>query len=485
METLLTESHMGQIYSGGWRTAAGGTTDVVEPATGKVLGTAGIANAEDVASAAQAAAKAQFDWARVPGPERGAIVRRAAQLLEQHAEEFITTGMRECGAIRGKAENEVQGSIGELHEAAGLGTRPYGELLPAPSSALSFARRVPMGVIGIITPWNFPLILAMRAVAPALALGNAVVLKPDAQTPWVGGALIARLFEEAGLPADLLHVVPGGPETGSALVTAPEVSMISFTGSTATGRKVSEAAAAHLKRVHLELGGNNAVIVLDDADVEKASSIGAWGSFLHQGQICLTTGRHLVHESIADAYVERLSQRAEALKVGDPTDPDVALGPLINSRQLERVADIVRRSVEAGAKVRTGGSSHDLFFQPTVLEGVTPDAPAFREEIFGPVAPVTTFGSDAEAVELANRSEYGLTAAIQTPSLGRALEIAQALKSGMVHINDTTVNDAPYVPFGGMGDSGSGARHGGSASLDDYTQWQWVTVHDKPVEYPF
>jgi benzaldehyde dehydrogenase (NAD) len=438
-----------------------------------------------VEAAVESAVRAQDEWARWGGPRRGEVMRSAARLLEEHREEFIEFGMRECGAIRGKAENEVQGSIGEILEAAGLATAPYGDLLPSDSASLSMARRVPLGVVGIIAPWNFPLILAMRSVAPALVLGNAVLLKPDVNTPIFGGSLIARLFEEAGLPPGVLHVLPGGPETGEALVTAPGVDMISFTGSTATGRKVAQAAAAQLKKVSLELGGNNAHIVLEDADLEKAASTGAWGSFLHQGQICLTTGRHLVHEALSEAYVDKLVEHAKALRVGDPTDPETAIGPIINQQQLHRVSDIVERSVSAGARVRTGGESSGLFYQPTVLDQIDTQTPAFREEIFGPVAPVISFSDDADAVRLANDSEYGLTAAIQTSSLGRALDIARSIKSGMVHINDTTVNDAPYVPFGGMGDSGSGARHGGTANLDEYTQWQWVTVHDSPVEYPF
>jgi benzaldehyde dehydrogenase (NAD) len=485
VEPLMNDAISGQIYSDGWRKPAGGTREVHEPATGRVLGSTGIASAEDVEAAVESAVRAQDEWARWGGPRRGEVMRSAARLLEEHREEFIEFGMRECGAIRGKAENEVQGSIGEILEAAGLATAPYGDLLPSDSASLSMARRVPLGVVGIIAPWNFPLILAMRSVAPALVLGNAVLLKPDVNTPIFGGSLIARLFEEAGLPPGVLHVLPGGPETGEALVTAPGVDMISFTGSTATGRKVAQAAAAQLKKVSLELGGNNAHIVLEDADLEKAASTGAWGSFLHQGQICLTTGRHLVHEALSEAYVDKLVEHAKALRVGDPTDPETAIGPIINQQQLHRVSDIVERSVSAGARVRTGGESSGLFYQPTVLDQIDTQTPAFREEIFGPVAPVISFSDDADAVRLANDSEYGLTAAIQTSSLGRALDIARSIKSGMVHINDTTVNDAPYVPFGGMGDSGSGARHGGTANLDEYTQWQWVTVHDSPVEYPF
>ena len=253
----------------------------------------------------------------------------------------------------------------------------------------STARRIPLGVVGVITPWNFPYVLAMRSVGPALALGNAVVLKPDANTPVTGGVVIARLFEEAGLPEGVLHVLPGDGEVGQALVADPNVRMISFTGSTATGHLVGETAGRMLKRLVLEMGGNSPLVVLEDADIEAASSAGAWGSFLHQGQICLSVSRHLVHESIVDAYTDALVERAGRLPVGNPATDEVALGPLINERQLARVRRIVDESVEQGAKVLVGGTNDGLFFAPTVLGDVTPEMPAFEEEIFGPVAPIT------------------------------------------------------------------------------------------------
>jgi benzaldehyde dehydrogenase (NAD) len=485
MTQLFDSSMHGKIFSNGWRDAHAGTVEVHEPATGDLIAPSGLAGAADVVRAVASAVERQRGWAALPAPERGEVLRRAADLLVAHRDEFIELGMRECGAIAGKAENEVNGTRGELLEAAAMGTAPYGEMLPSPTGKLSFARRVPVGVVAVITPWNFPLILAMRAVAPALVLGNAVVLKPDIQTPLIGGLLLARLFEAAGLPDGVLHVLPGAADVGEALVTAPAVDMVAFTGSTATGRRVAQLAATNLKKVSLELGGNNALIVLDDADLEAAVSTGAWGSYLHQGQICLTTGRHLVHASIAEQYTDALVEHARALKVGNPVQADVLIGPLINSRQLARVDDIVQRSVSAGARLRTGGTSEQLFYTPTVLDRVTTDMPAFADEIFGPVAAVTVFDDDAEAVALANGTEYGLTAAIQTRSLNRGLAIAKQLRTGMVHINDTTVNDEPQVPFGGMGSSGTGGRFGGIANWDEFTQWQWVTVRDEPAPYPF
>ena len=285
----------GKIYSSGWTAAQGGTLQTLEPATGEVLAEVGLANKGDVEQAARAASAAQPAWAAQTGPERAALIRRAARILEDNHEEFETWLVREGGAVPGKAGFEVQLVLGELWEAAALPTQPWGHLLPTSEPGReSIARRVPLGVVGVISPWNFPQILSVRAVAPALALGNAVILKPDVQTPVSGGILVARLFEAAGLPEGLLHVLPGDAEAGSALTEDPNVAMIAFTGSTAVGRKVGEAAGRSLKRVSLELGGNNALIVLDDADLEVASSAGAWSAFLHQGQVCMTAGRHIV-----------------------------------------------------------------------------------------------------------------------------------------------------------------------------------------------
>jgi benzaldehyde dehydrogenase (NAD) len=324
----------------------------------------------------------------------------------------------------------------------------------------------------------------MRSLGGALALGNAVVLKPDANTPVTGGVVIARLFEEAGLPEGVLHVLPGGAEVGQALVEDRNVRMISFTGSTATGRLVGEAAGRMLKRTLLEMGGNSPLVVLEDADIEAASSAGAWGSFLHQGQICLSVSRHLVHESIVDDYTKALVERAGRLPVGNPATDEVALGPIINEKQLARVRRIVDSSVEQGAKVLVGGTNDGLFFTATVLGGVTPEMPAFAEEIFGPVAPVTTFRDDDEAVELANATEYGLTAAVQG-SVDRAAAVASRLRAGMVHVNDQTVNEEPPAPFGGVGCSSNGGHFGGVANLELWTEWQWLTSRDKAEPFPF
>ncbi|HEY2286140.1 MAG TPA: aldehyde dehydrogenase family protein [Streptosporangiaceae bacterium] len=435
---------------------AGRTLQTLEPATGEVLAEVGLANQGDVEQAARAAAAAQPAWAARTGPERAALIRRAARVLEDSHEEFETWLVREGGAVPGKAAFEVQLVLGELWEAAALPTQPWGHLLPASEPGReSIARRVPLGVVGVISPWNFPQILSVRAVAPALALGNAVILKPDVQTPVSGGILVARLFEEAGLPEGLLHVLPGDAEAGSALTGDPNVAMIAFTGSTAVGRKVGEAAGRSLKRVSLELGGNNALIVLDDADLEVASSAGAWSAFLHQGQVCMTAGRHIVMAGVAEEYLDRLAARAAGLPVGDPNVEQVALGPLINERQLANVDRIITQT------------------------------PAFREEIFGPVAPVIVVQDEAEAVAVANDTEYGLVAAIQTGSRDRGRALADQLRTGIVHVNDQTLNNDAYAPFGGTGASGNGARFGSQSSWDEFTQWQWLTLRDQPHAFPF
>ncbi|MEA2612133.1 MAG: benzaldehyde dehydrogenase, partial [Chloroflexota bacterium] len=283
----------------------------------------------------------------------------------------------------------------------------------------------------------------------------------------------------------LLQVVVGGADVGEALVTDPNIPVVSFTGSTAVGRRVGQLAGGMLKKVSLELGGNNAFIVLDDADLDAAAAAGAFAAFQFQGQVCFAAGRHLVHRSIADAYTAALTDKAKRLRTGDPFREDVQLGPIVNEKQVARVDDIVQRSIAAGAVVSAGATHQGLFYRPTVLTAVTPDMAAFTDEIFGPVAPITVFDTDEDAIALANASSYGLVASIYTRSLGRGLAMADRMRTGMVHINDGTINDEAIIPFGGMGDSGNGSRYGGEASLDTFTEWQWVTVRDEPPTFPY
>ncbi|HEY8471603.1 MAG TPA: benzaldehyde dehydrogenase [Natronosporangium sp.] len=475
----------GQIYSGGWTSARGGTAAIVEPATGAELGTVGVANAEDVARACEVAAAAQREWAATPFLARAAVLRKAGTLIEEQAEELHRWMIRETGSVQGMAGFATHVASQECFEAAALASRPAGEILPTEQPRLSLLKRTPVGVVGVISPFNAPLILSSRSVAPALALGNAVVLKPDPRTPVSGGFILARVFEEAGLPEGLLHVLPGGAEAGEALVRDPHTRVISFTGSTAVGRRIAAVGAEHLKRVHLELGGNSALLVLDDVDVDQVVSAGAWGSFLHQGQICMTTGRHIVHESIADEYVAALASHAEQLPVGDPATGEVALGPLIDTKQRDKVHRLVTSTVESGAQLAAGGTYDQLFYRPTVLDQVATDAPAYHEEVFGPVAPVIRFRTVEEAVALAADTSYGLSLGILTRDAMRGLALAEQIPTGIVHINDQTVNDEAVAPFGGVLESGTGARFGGLANHDAFTDQRWITMRGEVPAYPF
>src|SRR5450631_589685 len=473
-----------KIYSGGWATGTGEPYAVVSPSTGEQLAVSGRATPADVASAAARAQEAQREWAARPHTDRAAVLRRAGDLWLANTDEITGWLMRETGAIGPFAGFQIATSAQECFEAAALASAPYGELLRSSQPRLSMARRVPVGVVGVIAPFNVPTILSIRAVAPALALGNAVLLKPDPRTAVSGGVALARIFAEAGLPAGVLHILPGGAEVGSALVTDPQVPVISFTGSTQAGRLVGELGAKYLKRVHLELGGNSALIVLDDVDIDRAVAAGAWGSFFHQGQICMTTGRHLVHESIADRYIERLASTASGLTVGDPSKGQVSLGPIIDERQRDKIHGFVTSSVDAGAHLQTGGKFEGLFYRPTVLSDVTPGMPAYDNEIFGPVAPVTRFSTLDEAAALASRTGYGLSLGILSRDVMKELDLAERIPSGIVHINDQTVSDEAVVPFGGVGASGTGSRLGGAEwNIDAFTETQWVTVQGQITPY--
>ena len=477
----------GKIYSGGWVAGSGGEYPAVEPATGRELARVGAATAADVHKAAERAAQAQRGWAALPYDRRAEVLRRAGQLFIEHEAEIHEWVIRESGAIRPFAGFQTRAvAAEECWEAAALASHPYGELLRSSQPRLSFARRLPVGVVGVIAPFNAPIILAIRSVAPALALGNAVVLKPDPRTAICGGVVLARIFEEAGLPDDVLHVLPGGADLGAAVVEDPLIPVIAFTGSTRAGRSVARSAAERLKRVHLELGGNSALVILDDVDVEQAVSVGAFGTFNHAGQICMATSRHLVDARIADEYAASLATHADRLPVGDPAGDDVAIGPIIDAAQRDNVHRIVTSTVDAGATLRAGGSYEGLFYRPTVLADVPVTAPAFAEEIFGPVAPVVAFRDLDEAARLAASTEYGLSLGILTRDVMKGLALAERIPSGLVHINDQTVNDEAVIPFGGVGESGTGVRLGGPRSnMDAFTDIQWVTVRGELPPYPF
>ncbi|MEV7010608.1 benzaldehyde dehydrogenase [Streptosporangium sp. NPDC051022] len=486
MTLMDAKTWTGLVFGDGWTVPRGGDAAVVEPATGAELGRIGVAGPEDVAAAVALAVRAQREWAATSFEERAAVLRRAGRLFEEHEGDIQHWLIRETGSVGAKAGTETHIAAQECYEAAALASQPLGEILPTAKKRLSMARRVPAGVVGVISPFNFPLILAIRSVAPALALGNAVILKPDLRTAVSGGFSIARVFEEAGLPQGLLHVLPGGVETGQALVEDPLVPVISFTGSTAAGRRVGEACGRLLKRAHLELGGNSALVVLDDVDLDLAVSAGAWGSFLHQGQICMTTGRHLVHSSIAGEYVARLAEKADHLPVGDPAGGRVALGPLIDAGQRDKVHALVTGSVDAGARLAAGGTYEGLFYRPTVLADLPQGAPAYAQEVFGPVAPVMPFSTIEEAAALASDSEYGLSLGILTRDAMRGLALADLIPTGIVHVNDQTVDDEAVAPFGGLRASGTGSRFGGGrANVEAFTETRWVTMQGDIASYPF
>ncbi|GAA5038713.1 aldehyde dehydrogenase family protein [Microbacterium fluvii] len=484
MTFFAQETWNGRGYVGGW-VHFEGTATVTSPATGDAIAEIGIGGPADMIDAIERADAVQHDWAARPAQERAAVMRRAAALLEERGETLAGWLVDEAGSAQGKAAFEVGLVTSELHQAAATATMPYGQLLTSSHPRLSLARRRPVGVVGVISPFNFPAILAARSVFPALALGNAVVLKPDPRTSIAGGLFLAALLEEAGLPEGLFAVVPGGVEVATALIDHPAVPVISFTGSTQAGRAIGERAGRQLKRAHLELGGNNAMIVMPDVDVAAAASAGAWGSFLHQGQICMTTGRHLVHADIYDEYTALLAAKAEALVAADPAT-GAPLGPIIDAKQRDRVHGIVSETLAAGASLLAGGTYDELFYQPTVLGDVRSDHSAFTQEIFGPVAPVLRFDDIDEAVDLVNASEYGLSVAILAGDAFRALELGDQISTGILHINDQTVDDEAQAPFGGTGHSGTGARFGGhEANIEAFTDTQWVTVQSRIQQYPF
>jgi len=475
----------GKIFNGDWIPSSAGDYNVVEPATGATLGVMGVAGVDDVHRAAERAAEAQRAWASAPFATRAGVLRRAGELWEQHAAEVIDWIVRESGSTIPKSGFEIHVAANECYEASAIASRPFGELLRTEEPRLSLVRRLPAGVVGVISPFNAPLILSIRSVAPALALGNAVLLKPDPRTAVCGGVALARIFQEAGLPPGVLHILPGGVSIGQAVVTEPRVRIIAFTGSTAAGRSVGELAGRHLKRVHLELGGNSALIVLPDVDLDRAAEAGAWGTFFHQGQICMATSRHLVHESIADEYVKRLAAIADTLTVGDPAKQPMALGPIIDTRQRDKIHSLVTETVHAGARLAAGGVYEGLFYRPTVIADTRPGMPAYDSEIFGPVAPVTRFSTLDEAVALASGTEYGLSLGILTRDVMRGLELAERIPTGIVHINDQTVNDEAVAPFGGVAASGTGSRAGGAEwNIDAFTETQWVTMRGDIAQRP-
>ncbi|ANW62799.1 benzaldehyde dehydrogenase [Mycobacterium sp. djl-10] len=454
----------------------GEISPVTDKASGEVIGESITATDVDVDRAVAGAVAAQREWYTTPATERAAILRRGGAILEREAGRFKEILIREGGAIGPKAEGEIGASVIEFFQAAELATTPLGEIIPSGQRGrVNIVERRPVGVVGLITAWNAPVHIAMRVLAPAIALGNTVVLKPAPETPFTGGLMLAEVLAEAGLPAGVVQVLTGGP-AGARLVSHPQVDMIHFTGSEDTGRRINVAAAPLLKRVALELGGNNASIVLSDADVELAARCGAGSSFGHQGQVCIATGRHIVLADVAADYVAALSAEAAKLTVGDPYTAAVDLGPMLSQRQVDKALAMVSSSVELGARVVEGGTADGVFLRPTVVDQVRPGMVLHDEEVFAPIAPVTVVDSVDEALKIVNGTRFGLSTAVFSRDLDTAWSVADQVRSGMVHVNDGTALHESQVPFGGTAASGLGDDLGGRANIDLLTERRWTSL---------
>jgi acyl-CoA reductase-like NAD-dependent aldehyde dehydrogenase len=486
----MTTTEYRHFIGGDWTGSSGGTTyEDLDPWSGQVVAKVAAGTREDARRAVEAAQAAFPAWSQTPPAERQRIFLAAADILERRRDEVVGLLARETGATFGFGMFQMGFVPGLLRQAAGLAYSPIGQILPSDlPGAMAMGLRRPVGVVGAISPWNAALILSARSIAAPLALGNTVVAKPSEESPYVGGLLWGEIFAEAGMPDGVLNIVTHAPgqagPIADELVENPAVRRINFTGSTATGRKVAEAAGRHLKRVLLELGGYNPLIVLDDADLDYAVDASAFGAFLHQGQICMSARRLLVDRRVADDFVGRLAAKTAGLKAGDPSEPDTIIGPLINQRALDTVAGRVQEAVAKGAKLLAGGERVGRCFQATLLADVPADAELARVETFGPVATVELVDGPDAAVARANDTPYGLAAGILTGDSDRGLALADRLEAGIVHVNDQPVHDEPQMPFGGVKDSGWG-RFGGEAAVDEFTDLKWVTVQSGTRPFPF
>jgi benzaldehyde dehydrogenase (NAD) len=476
------------LIGGEWRDAAAGREFVQTfPYTGDQVGTAAAAGAQDAESAVSAAWAAYSDWSRSAPAQRREILLRAADLLSKRAEEIAAIVTEETGGVFGWGMFNVQLAAGMLREAAAQAYWVTGDVIPSDvPGKLAMGVRQPAGVVAAIAPWNAPVILATRAVAAPLAYGNTVVLKASEICPRTHAAVVRSLVD-AGLPPGVVNFLTHDPadaaEVVDALIAHPGTRRINFTGSTRVGRIVAEQAGHHLKRVLLELGGKAPMVVLGDADLDRAAAAASFGAFFHQGQICMSTERIVADRSVAQALTDKLAERAGALPVGDPREPTTAIGPLVNAAAVERVSALISDAVSKGATTVCGGEADGPCLPPTVLTGVTPDMRLYSEESFGPLVSVIEVDGPDEAVAVANDTDYGLAAAVFSNDVPAALELAQRIESGICHINDTTVHDEPQMPFGGVKNSGWG-RFGGRAALEEFTELRWITVQEQPRHYP-
>ncbi len=476
----------GLVIGGAEVGSAGNAFDVVSPIDGALVCRVADASRDDARQAIDSAAQAQAAWGALPFQQRAKVLAKVADVLEARQKELAMQLVREGGAWIGKAMFEAGYAPGVFRAAAAATYAPTGEVMPSTCNKVSLAVRRPLGVVTAISPWNFPLLLSSRAIAFALAAGNSVVLKPSEETPVAGGLMLADACREAGLPDGVLNVITCSrgsvTEVGDELVVNPQVKAITFTGSTAVGRRIASQAGAHLKKACVELGGKDPMLVLEDADMERAVNAAVFGSFMHAGQICMSAERLIVHSSRAAEFTELVTEKARGLPVGDPMKN--IIGPIINQKQLDNIVAQVEDARVQGAHIHTGGSHDGLYHQPTVISGIDTQMKVWREETFGPIAAIITFEDENEAVALANDCAYGLSSAIVTADEARALELADRLESGMTHINDCPVHDEPHIPFGGVKNSGIG-RHGGRWSMETFSETHWRTIEKGHRQYPF
>lgn len=481
--------HVRQFIGGEWLDARNGREfDSLSPWSGEVVATVAAGDQDDTRAAIDAAHEAFGSWADSLPQDRQRIFLHAADALERRGDEVISLLARETGCTRHFAEIQLTFTLSLLRQSAGLPYAPLGQVLPSDlAGTRAMALRRPVGVVGAIAPWNAALTLASRAVAGPIALGNTVVLKPSEHAP-ACGALLVEVFEEAGLPPGVLNLVTHGPGeaafVGEELMANPLVRRINFTGSTTTGRRLAEAAGRHLKRMLLQLGGHNPLIVLAGVDLDYAVEAAAFGSFVHQGQVCMCARRIYVERAIAEEFSERFAAKAASLPLGDPTDPETVIGPVISRWALSTIARRVEEAVDRGARVLAGGEAQPPCYPATVLVDVPPDIELAFDETFGPVVVIDVVEDQAEAVRRANASAFGMNAAVLAADAAQGMAVARQLNVGIVHVNDQPVNDEPQMPFGGTKDSGWG-RFGVGFAVEDFTELQWVTTRDAPRQFPF
>ncbi|MGM4983904.1 MULTISPECIES: aldehyde dehydrogenase [Rhizobium] len=467
--------------------ASGRTYDRLDPFTEKLASRAPAVGLEDVAAAIEAASNAFPAWASTGPGQRRAILAKAADIMDAKVGEFTTLMMEETGATAPWAGFNVMLAANILREAAAMTTQIGGEIIPSDKpGTLAMGIRQAAGVCLAIAPWNAPVILATRAIAMPIACGNTVILKASEQCPGTQ-RLIATALTEAGLPAGVINVITNAPEDAprivEALIAHPAVRRVNFTGSTKVGKIIAELSGKHLKPALLELGGKAPLVVLEDADIDGAVNAAIFGAFMHQGQICMSTERIIVHQAIADAFVAKLAARASALPAGDPRG-HVVLGSLISLDAAKKMEELIADAQAKGAKLIAGGKRSGTVVEATLLDFVTPDMRVYAEESFGPVKPIIRVASEDEAVRIANDTEYGLSSAVFSRDVQRALAVAGRIQSGICHINGPTLNDEAQMPFGGVKGSGYG-RFGGKAAIAEFTDLRWITIEDSAQHYPF